>query len=60
VDGNKRVATVLLETLLEDNGFELFVDDFELHDVMMMLANGGISDDDFTRWVTERCRKRAA
>jgi hypothetical protein len=45
---------------LEDNGFELFVDDFELHDVMMMLVNGGISDDDFTRWVTERRRKRAA
>lgn len=57
VDGNKRVAAVLLETFLEDNGFELVADDLEVYDVMMKLAKGESSDEAFTKWVVEHSKK---
>lgn len=56
VDGNKRVAAVLLETFLEDNGFELLADDFELFDAMMALAKSEVDEGKFTEWVVQRSR----
>lgn len=56
VDGNKRVAAVLLETFLEDNGFELAAKDVDLYNVMMALAKSEISDAAFTKWVVEHSR----
>lgn len=56
VDGNKRVAAVLLETFLEDNGFQLIADDSELYDAMMALAKGETNDSAFTEWVVQRSK----
>lgn len=51
VDGNKRVATVLLETFLEDNGFVLQADDRDLYEAIFALSNGKLGEQTFTEWV---------
>lgn len=58
VDGNKRVAYVLLETFLELNGFTLPVLDAEAIAMMWSLAAGEESDATFTRWVCEKAVAR--
>ena len=51
VDGNKRVATLLLETFLEDNGFVLQADDRDLYEAIFALSNGKLGEQTFTEWV---------
>lgn len=51
VDGNKRVAAVLLETFLEDNGWEFAAKDADVVEKIVSLAGGIISEDAFTIWV---------
>jgi death-on-curing protein len=53
VDGNKRVAYVLLETFLELNGYTLPVDDAEAIAMMWSLAAGDETDATFVAWVRE-------
>jgi death on curing protein len=53
VDGNKRVATVLLETFLEIHGYTLTASDAELFSEIMALAASTVSEDVFTAWVRE-------
>jgi death-on-curing protein len=53
VDGNKRVAYVLLETFLELNGCTLPVDDAEAIAMMWSLAAGNETDATFVAWVRE-------
>jgi death on curing protein len=57
VDGNKRVATVLLETFLELHGYSLKASDAELFSEIMALAASAVSEDVFTGWVREHSRK---
>lgn len=57
VDGNKRVAAVLLELFLEDNGFELVADDNDLLEIIMLIASGMFPDDEFMDWVYLHSRK---
>jgi len=59
LDGNKRVATVLLEVFLEDNGYELCVPDEELFVTMLGVAAGDIADDAFKNWVAQAAAKDA-
>lgn len=51
VDGNKRTAYVALELCLRLNGLRFPVSDAEAAVVMLQLAAGEISDDEFTGWV---------
>jgi death-on-curing protein len=53
VDGNKRVGHASMETFLALNGFELIasVDDAEV--VILQVAAGQISQQDFTSWVQQ-------
>jgi death-on-curing protein len=53
VDGNKRVAYVLLETFLELNGYTLPVADAEAIAMMWSLAAGDETDATFVGWVRE-------
>jgi death-on-curing protein len=50
VDGNKRVAYVLLETFLELNGYVLPVGDAEAIAMMWSLAAGEETDATFVAW----------
>jgi death on curing protein len=54
IDGNKRVATVLLETFLELHGYTLAASDAELLAQIMALAASELSDEAFTAWVRDR------
>jgi death-on-curing protein len=53
IDGNKRVAFVLLETFLELNGHVLSASDEDCVTVMWALAAGTMSDADFSGWVKD-------
>ncbi|MBV8368455.1 MAG: type II toxin-antitoxin system death-on-curing family toxin [Candidatus Eremiobacteraeota bacterium] len=57
VDGNKRVATVLLETFLELHGYALAASDAELFSEIMALAASEVGDDAFTAWVRQHSRR---
>jgi death-on-curing protein len=51
VDGNKRVGHAAMETFLVVNGFELSASIDEQEAVMLRLAAGQASRDEFTNWV---------
>ncbi len=53
VDGNKRTAYVALELCLRLNGLRFPVSDAEAAVVMLQLAAGEVSDDEFTAWVRQ-------
>lgn len=53
VDGNKRTAYVALELCLRLNGLRFPASDAEAAVVMLQLAAGEISDDEFTTWVRQ-------
>lgn len=60
VDGNKRVALVVMELFLELNGWLLAADDAECVVAMQSLAAGRVTEDQLTEWVrkhAERVRK---
>lgn len=55
VDGNKRVAAVLLELFLRENDRQLLVNDADLAVTILALASGNMRDTDFTAWVRKSC-----
>lgn len=54
VDGNKRIGHAALEVILVLNGFELEAPVGEQEGIMLQLAAGELSRDEFTRWVRSR------
>lgn len=54
VDGNKRIAAVAMGTFLEVNGAPLRVDEVELYETMMALAEGGLDRTGLAAWLRER------
>jgi death on curing protein len=51
VDGNKRTAAVACETFIRLNSAALQADDLELYPVYIALAEGSLTEDDFTEWL---------
>lgn len=51
VDGNKRMAAVLMITLLRLHGLDLVADDDRAEEALVGLASGSIDLDTFTGWV---------
>jgi death on curing protein len=60
VDGNKRVGHAATETFLVLNGWELVAVVDEQEQVMLRLAAGTLSREEFTAWVRSRLRQRPA
>jgi death-on-curing protein len=56
VDGNKRVAFVILELFLRLNGYEFEPPERESVAVVFSLAAGDLGDDAFTVWVKLNAR----
>ena len=52
LDGNKRIGHASMETFLLLNGFELTADLLEQEQVMLDLAAGKLSREQFVSWVT--------
>ena len=54
VDGNKRVALVVMRTFIRLNGHNLRVEPIELYEMMMKLASGNLAIEPLTTWIRER------
>ncbi len=50
-DGNKRTAYICAATFLELNGYQVMVDDEELYQFSIYVANGNGSLEDIARWL---------
>ena len=57
VDGNKRVAHAALEVTLILNGFELAAPVDEQEQIMLALAAGSLSREEFTIWVQQHIQR---
>jgi len=59
-DGNRRVATVLLEIFLVDNGYQLVATDEDLFHAVMSAAAGETPEDDLISWVRAHAHRGQA
>jgi death on curing protein len=59
VDGNKRIGHAALEVTLVLNGLELVAPVGEQEQVMLALASGSVSREEFATWVSQHVRRRA-
>ena len=57
VDGNKRVAFVLMDIFLQKNGWEITASEEEAYSMMMSLASGRFSKAQLARWLKEYSSK---
>jgi death-on-curing protein len=53
VDGNKRVAFVLMDIFLQKNGWEIISNEEEAYSMMMLLASGKLSKGQLSKWLKE-------
>lgn len=60
VDGNKRVAHAALEVTLRLNSLEIIASVPEQEEVMLALADGKLTREEFTRWVVQHTRELGA
>jgi death-on-curing protein len=51
VDGNKRVAIMVMYVFLEMNGYRLEAPEVEAVDVMLRLADGKLEEEDLSVWL---------
>ena len=52
-DGNKRLALVSIDVILQVNEYELCADEADAVAVIRELASGDISEADLANWITE-------
>ena len=57
VDGNKRVAFVLMDIFLQKNGWEITANEEEAYSMMMLLASGKLSKTQLSKWLKEHSAK---
>ncbi len=57
VDGNKRVAFIVMDMFLQKNGWELISTEEEAYSMMVNLADGRLSKTQLVRWVKEHSVK---
>ena len=53
VDGNKRVAFVLMDIFLQKNGWEIILPEEEVYRMMMNLASGKLTKIQLSSWLKE-------
>src|ERR1041384_865839 len=59
VDGNKRVAFVLMDVFLQKNGWEITSSEEEAYGLMMDLASGNITKTHLATWLKKHSSKVA-
>ena len=57
VDGNKRVGHAALEVTLMLNGFELNASVDEQEQIILAMASGKLTREEFATWVTQHLRR---
>lgn len=59
IDGNKRVAFVLMDVFLQKNGWEIMSSEEEAYSMMMSLASGKLSKPALASWLKEHTARRS-
>lgn len=57
IDGNKRLAFVLMDIFLQKNGWEIVSNEEEAYSIMMSLASGKLNKKELASWVKEHASK---
>ena len=57
IDGNKRIALVIMDTFLQKNGYEITSSEKETYKIIIMLSNGELSKNDLASWLKNNTRK---
>jgi death-on-curing protein len=57
VDGNKRIAFVLMDMFLQENGWELQASEEEAYETMIRLASGNLAKNDLSAWLKAHSTK---
>jgi death-on-curing protein len=57
VDGNKRVAFVLMDIFLQRNGWEIMAPEEEAYAMMMSLASGNLKKAQLASWLKEHAAR---
>jgi death on curing protein len=57
VDGNKRIAFVLMDVFLHKNGWNLEASEEEAYETMIQLASGNLTKPDLSTWLKARSAK---
>ena len=58
IDGNKRVAAVVMELFLDEHGFVLDADDSELVLTMLRLADGSLPESELATWLRSQIKRK--
>lgn len=53
IDGNKRVGHAAMEVMLILNGYEIYASEGDQEQVILGLASGDVSRDEFVEWLTD-------
>ncbi len=56
IDGNKRVAFVVMDTFLRINGWEIAAEDRAIYSLMINLAGGQIDKSQLAQWLRDNCK----
>lgn len=57
IDGNKRVAFVLMDIFLQKNGWEIVAHEEDAYSIMMALASGKLTKAQLASWVKKHSSK---
>ncbi len=52
IDDNKRIGALVMQILLQENGYRLILHRHELSDIFISIASGEIKYQDFTAWMS--------
>ena len=58
VDGNKRIAYVLMRLILLDNGLDLVANQDDKYKMVISASTGDIRFDDIKKWIVTRLKKK--
>ena len=56
IDGNKRIALIALELFLDQNGYELAVDDGQAVLAILSVASGAFSETGLAEWIRKNLK----
>ena len=57
IDGNKRMGHILMELLLRFNGYEIIADVDQQEQIILGVAQGSVSREDFSHWLQQHVVK---
>ena len=57
IDGNKRVAFVLMDLFLQRNGWEIVANEEDAYSMMIGLSSGRVSKAELSSWLKNHCAR---